>query len=393
VKKVYLITEYYHQNQNTTGYLLGKLYETFNEQSDIDLTLIAKKDPNCPEYSNAHYINAKEPDKRSLIKRFLYELVISIKFLIKTLRVVEKGSIVFTGTTPIFLLFVLYFVKKFLNFKWVLLVHDVFPENLVPAKILKEKNFIYKTAKWLFDKIYASADEVIVIGRDMKELIFQKTNKDNITIVQNWIDPLDVGIELKQNNQILEELNWNKDDTTVFQFFGNIGRMQGVGIILNAIKKMENLHLAKFIFIGNGAYVSELKDQIQAIGSESVCYYGSLNQQEKTKGLNACDIALVTLAEGMLGLGVPSKSYFSMAANKPILAIMDQESEVADMVRTHKIGWVASPDDENNLAYILDQIVLSRHELELNSSRAILEQYYSEQVAMDKILKIIAKIN
>lgn len=393
MKKVYLITEYYHQNQNTTGYLLGKLYETFNEQSDIDLTLIAKKDPNCPEYSNAHYINAKEPDKRSLIKRFLYELVISIKFLIKTLRVVEKGSIVFTGTTPIFLLFVLYFVKKFLNFKWVLLVHDVFPENLVPAKILKEKNFIYKTAKWLFDKIYASADEVIVIGRDMKELIFQKTNKDNITIVQNWIDPLDVGIELKQNNQILEELNWNKDDTTVFQFFGNIGRMQGVGIILNAIKKMENLHLAKFIFIGNGAYVSELKDQIQAIGSESVCYYGSLNQQEKTKGLNACDIALVTLAEGMLGLGVPSKSYFSMAANKPILAIMDQESEVADMVRTHKIGWVASPDDENNLAYILDQIVLSRHELELNSSRAILEQYYSEQVAMDKILKIIAKIN
>lgn len=393
MKKVYLITEYYHQNQNTTGYLLGKLYETFNEQSDIDLTLIAKKDLNCPEYSNAHYINAKEPDKRSLIKRFLYELVISIKFLIKTLRVVEKGSIVFTGTTPIFLLFVLYFVKKFLNFKWVLLVHDVFPENLVPAKILKEKNFIYKTAKWLFDKIYASADEVIVIGRDMKELIFQKTNKDNITIVQNWIDPLDVGIELKQNNQILEELNWNKDDTTVFQFFGNIGRMQGVGIILNAIKKMENLHLAKFIFIGNGAYVSELKDQIQAIGSESVCYYGSLNQQEKTKGLNACDIALVTLAEGMLGLGVPSKSYFSMAANKPILAIMDQESEVADMVRTHKIGWVASPDDENNLAYILDQIVLSRHELELNSSRAILEQYYSEQVAMDKILKIIAKIN
>lgn len=393
MKKVYLITEYYHQNQNTTGYLLGKLYETFNEQSDIDLTLIAKKDPNCPEYSNAHYINAKEPDKRSLIKRFLYELVISIKFLIKTLRVVEKGSIVFTGTTPIFLLFVLYFVKKVLNFKWVLLVHDVFPENLVPAKILKEKNFLYKTAKWLFDKIYASADEVIVIGRDMKKLIFQKTNKENITIVQNWIDPSDVGIEIKQNNQILKELSWNKDDTTVFQFFGNIGRMQGVGIILNAIKKMENLHLAKFIFIGNGAYVSELKDQIQAIGSENVRYYGSLNQQEKTKGLNACDIALVTLAEGMLGLGVPSKSYFSMAANKPILAIMDQESEVADMVRTHKIGWVASPDDENNLAYILDQIVLSRHELELNSSRAILEQYYSEQVAMDKILKIIAKIN
>ncbi len=47
----------------------------------------------------------------------------------KTLQVVKKDSIVFTGTTPILLLFVLFIIKKFLNFRWILLVHDVFPEN------------------------------------------------------------------------------------------------------------------------------------------------------------------------------------------------------------------------------------------------------------------------
>jgi len=393
-KKVYLITEYYHPYQNTTGYLLGKLYDTLNVQSDIDLVLIAKEDTNCPQHANAHFIKAKKPNKASLFKRFLYELVIAFSFLTKTLKVVKKDSIVFTGTTPILLLFVLFIIKKFLNFKWILLVHDVFPENLAAAKILKNDHFLFKILKSLFDRIYASADEVIVIGKDMKELVHQKTNQNNnITVVQNWIDSSDIGTELKTDNRILKELNWLDSETTIFQFFGNIGRVQGVENILHAIQKMEYAHLAKFIFIGDGAYVARLKEQIQSLGSQNILYYGSLDQKEKTTGLNACDVALITLADGMLGLGVPSKSYFSMAADKPLLAIMDSESEVADMINTHNIGWVVPPNNEDLLAKQLDKIVLAKHQYSFNSSRKILNEFYSERVAMDKILKIIKKLS
>ncbi|MDR8383048.1 glycosyltransferase family 4 protein, partial [Acinetobacter baumannii] len=127
----------------------------------------------------------------------------------------------------------------------------------------------------------------------------------------------DIGTEPKTNNRILQELNWLDSETTIFQFFGNIGRVQGVENILHAIQKMKYAHLAKFIFIGDGAYVARLKEQIQSLGSQNILYYGSLDQKEKTTGLNACDVALITLADGMLGLGVPSKSYFSMAADKP----------------------------------------------------------------------------
>ncbi|MDW5256492.1 glycosyltransferase WbuB, partial [Acinetobacter baumannii] len=84
--------------------------------SDIDLVLIAKEDMNCPQHANAHFIKAKKPNKASLFKRFLYELIIAFSFLMKTLKVVKKDSIVFTGTTPILLLFVLFIIKKFLNF-------------------------------------------------------------------------------------------------------------------------------------------------------------------------------------------------------------------------------------------------------------------------------------
>lgn len=390
--KIYLITEYYHENQNTTGYLLGKLYNFLNKQSDIDLVLIAKKDEHCPQYENAHFITSPKLNKRSLFKRFLYEVVISFKFFFEILRNVRKGSTVFTGTTPIFLLMIIFFTKKIKGFKWILLVHDVFPENLIAANVLRNKSYFYKFLKYFFDKIYASADQVIVIGHDMKELVHSKTQLNNIHVVQNWIDYEDIDVQEKYENKILKELNWHNTDVVVFQFFGNIGRVQGVDVICKAIQKMQYPHLAKFIFIGDGAYAFALEEQINQLKLDNVCYWGALDQKEKSVGLNACDVALVTLTEGMLGLGVPSKSYFTMAADKPILAIMEEQAEVSTMVKQHNIGWTIPPEDVEALAKKLDDIALNFNQYKLNSPRSVLIENYAESIAMQKILKIINEL-
>lgn len=390
--KIYLITEYYHENQNTTGYLLGKLYNFLNKQSDIDLVLIAKKDEHCPQYENAHFITSSQLNKSSLFKRFLYEVVISLKFFFEILINVRKGSTVFTGTTPIFLLMIIFFTKKIKGFKWILLVHDVFPENLIAANVLRNKSYFYKVLKYFFDKIYASADQVIVIGHDMKELVHSKTYLNNIHVVQNWIDYEDIDVQEKYENKILKELNWHNRDVVVFQFFGNIGRVQGVDVICKAIQKMQYPHLAKFIFIGDGAYASALEEQINQLKLDNVCYWGALDQKEKSVGLNACDVALVTLTEGMLGLGVPSKSYFTMAADKPILAIMEEHAEVSTMVKQHNIGWTIPPKDVEALAKRLDDIALNFNQYKLNSPRSVLIENYAESIAMQKILKIINEL-
>lgn len=391
--KIYLITEYYHENQNTTGYLLGKLYNFLNKQSDIDLVLIAKKDEQCPQYDNARFISLPKLDKKSLLKRFLYEVIIAIKFFGEILKNIKKGSTVFTGTTPIFLLIIIFITKKIIGFKWILLVHDVFPENLIAAKILKKESYFYRILKYFFDKIYASADQVIVIGYDMKELVYSKTQLNNIHVVQNWIDYSDIEIQKKSENKILKELSWNNQDAVIFQFFGNIGRVQGVDIICKAIQKMQLSHLARFIFIGDGAYASILKEEIQTLKLDNVFYWGALDQKDKSIGLNACDVALVTLAEGMLGLGVPSKSYFTMAADKPILAIMEAEAEVSKMVNTYNIGWVTPPNNIDALANKLDEITLNFSRYKLNSPRDILIANYAEPLAMQKILEIINSLN
>ena len=391
-KRVFLITEFFDASQNTTGYLFEKLYKSFLQQDDWDVTLIAKHDYKLGKKPNAIYIEQRTIDKTKLLNRLCYELQIGTKFFYKSAKCIKQDDLVFTGTTPIFLLIIIYLLKKYIDFKWVLLVHDVFPENLVAAKIISKHNISYKLLKYLFDHVYASADEVIVIGKDMQDLVFQKTSKNNITVIPNWINEDDILLESKNSNSLLSELNWQNDKKVIFQFFGNIGRVQGLNVLVKAIGMMERLEDARFVFIGNGAYVPDLKKSIKQLNRDNVRYYGELEQSDKSIGLNACDISIVTLAEGMLGLGVPSKAYYAMAADKLIFAIMDKSSEVYQMVNENNIGWTVEPNNIKEIAKKLDTAVNDFASKKFNSSRNVLIDKYSEKIAMKKILKIVRSL-
>lgn len=393
MKKTYLVTEYYHSNQNTTGYLFHKLYIHLKKVYGSELCLIIKEDKNNdvidPESIIVKDLNL---NKKSLIQRLFFELIISFRFFIKVLKNVKKQDLVFTGTTPIFLLIVIYFAKKMIGFKWVLLVHDVFPENLVSAKVLKKQNFLYKILKKVFDVFYATPEKLIVIGQDMKDLVDTKTNQSNSVVIQNWIDENDIEVEEKSSNEILKKLNW-ENESPVFQFFGNIGRVQGVDNIIEAIMLIEPSKRPKFLFMGDGAYVEQLNHAIETLNDPNIQYIGPVQQNAKSKGLNAGDIAIVTLADGMLGLGVPSKAYFSMAADKPLLAIMDEHSEVACMIRAHQIGWVVPPENPELLAQVILQITESTSKDNMISSRSVLINNYSEPVAMKKIVEVLQHVS
>ena len=391
-KKLFLITEFYDSSQNTTGYLFGKLYEFLSKQKDLDIILLTKKDEDVLNQPEALYVKGLRFDNKSLVSRSSHELLIGFNFFKNCAKHIKKDDIVFTGTTPVLLLIIIHLLKKLIGFKWVVLVHDVFPENLIPAKIIKKNNLGYKLLKRVFDDVYAGADRIIVIGRDMESLVYRKTNHNHITVIPSWIDEKDIALQPKSDNSILNELGWQDDQKVVFQFFGNLGRVQGISNLMKAIKMMKRAEDAQFIFIGDGVYVDELKSLISESDNQNIVYYGPVFQDNKSLGLNACDISIVTLADGMLGLGVPSKAYYSMAADKLIFTIMDKSSETYRMVQENNIGWAVEADDIVAIAEMLDKAVADIRIKEFNSPRKVLVDNYSSKLAMNKILDIIRSL-
>ncbi|WP_432208803.1 glycosyltransferase family 4 protein, partial [Acinetobacter variabilis] len=283
-------------------------------------------------------------------------------------------------------------LKIFKPFKWYLLVHDVFPQNLVPAGILKKNSIIFKFLNSIFNIVYMQADHIIVIGRDMEKVLREKKYKKEITVIPNWVDFGEIELLDKNDSPFIKKLNWEND--IVFQFFGNIGRVQGIDHLLQAIHLVKNPQ-AKFLFIGGGSAIDLVNNYINSNQNvnDNIAYIGELSSSQRSLGLSSCDIAIVTLAEGMFGLGVPSKAYFSMAANRPILAIMDKDAEVACMVKEYHIGWVESSNQAQQLALLIDEICEKKLVTNMVSSRTTLEKYYHQDILLEKFMRVLRADN
>ena len=395
LKNIIVVSEFVIPEQNSTGYFWYKTVQKISKKYNITLIAPYHKDITSEHFNSnvfVEYFNPPSYDSDKISSRLIGEFRQTYSFYNKIRnKLVSNNDIkIVSGTNPIFLMFLISILRKFNDFEWHLLVHDIFPQNLVPARILKPHSFIFKILNQISNKVYSQADHIVVIGRDMKQTLRQKGYKKDITVIPNWVDFDEIKIRPKSDSKILEELGWNDDKSVVFQFFGNIGRVQGIDNLLQAIHFVKAPN-AKFIFIGNGNGVTLVKEYIRKNDPNNVkiAYFGELPVSKRNLGLNSCDIAIVTLADGMFGLGVPSTAYFSMAADKPILAIMHQEAEVALMVKQHNIGWVDYSMEPRSLARLIDKICENKSLINTVSSREILEQYYNQELLLEKCIEVI----
>lgn len=329
-------------------------------------------------------------DKNSLLQRTfkIAHLSLSMGFLM--LKKVSKGDLVLLGTNPSFLLLLVRYIRVIRKIRLHILVHDVFPENALAAKIFRsEKSISFRIMKFLFDHAYSSADHLIVIGRDMREVIVKKIKhaklKPHISIVPNWTYPESFQFEYKPLI----------NDHLVLQYAGNIGRVQGIMEILQAFHLSNNKGLILNLR-GTGAFFPELKKYVEEAKLDNVFLEGGFSRSEEFDILKKCDIGIVSLSCGMFGLGVPSKTYHLLSAGKPILYIGEPNTEVSCLVKEKGIGWSIDIRNQNDIIFFFNNINLIKRST-LNEmgkkSRLLAEQDYTENKVLGLLQSEIESID
>jgi hypothetical protein len=383
----FVISEFVDANTNSTGYYWNKIIKGLSSDLKNFKVISTKQSNNLAKLDqpSIEYINIKIGDsynKNSIFKRVFGQIRISISFFFAIIKNVRKRDTIFSGTNPSFLLAFIALSKVFIKFRWIILVHDIFPENLVASKIITKKSFLYSYLSILFNFIYSQSDELIVIGKDMEAILNKKTNfKKDINYIPNWVDLSDID---EKNNKYVQDYRYLN-----FQFFGNIGRVQGIQFLLDGISKVSN-HRARFVFTGSGSDVEIVKEYIKTDKNKNVFLNPPIKFNDNDSELFNCDIAIISLAKGMKGLAVPSKAYFSMAADKPILVIGEEESELHNLLQSYdNLGWFVMNDRCEDLAKCIDQLCkidLSKYK---GSPRKIAAENFEYKNAMNMYLKII----
>ena len=153
MKKIIVVSEFILPEQNSTGYFWYKIVQKMAQSAIADnISVIAPADKRytANEIDNKVRLNLFDSptyNKNSLISRVWGQIQQTYLFYKKIKGNLHADTQLVSGTNPLFLMVLISILKILRPFKWYLLVHDVFPQNLVPAGILKEKSIHNKILK------------------------------------------------------------------------------------------------------------------------------------------------------------------------------------------------------------------------------------------------------
>lgn len=348
MSRIIIVSELFYPDGTSTAHILTKIADHLHSDNNDILVISSSKSYSSDNIKDTFNIakpyeikriQIRNYDKNKITSRVLRVIITSLKLGGLLWKSSAKDDQVLIVTNPAPFIILASIIKRIRGFKLNILVHDVFPDNTIAAGIIQSnRNFLYRSLNILFSRAYCTADRIIVIGRDMKEIFNRKFSGKkkipSIEIIENWADPLPADFKIKSN----------KENKLNILYAGNFGRCQGLVDFIEIFGDANN-HNIRLCLRGGGAMLPEIETRVKNSDADIVLG-GSFYRDEQFNILNDCDIALVTLADGMYGLGVPSKSYNIMAAGKPILFIGDLNSEIALTIQEHNLGYCFDPSDK-----------------------------------------------
>ena len=405
--KLWVITELYYPEDNQTGYYLTRIAEGLADDFDVKVicgqpnyaargTKAAKKEHH--RGVEIYRVWGTTLDKNILAFRLLNMLTLGISMFLKTILKIRQADNVLVVSAPPSLPFVTALAAKMRGAEYSLIIQDKYPEILVAVGKSKPRSSFIKILNNLNGRLYDGAKKIIVVGRDMKELVAaQLSNKasDNqtevnkIEVIQNWAALEEIEPLPRAENPLLKELNLL--DKFVFLYAGNMGHPQDLESVVECAEKLKNDARFHFLFIGSGVKRKWLEREVAEKRLVNVTVIAPRPRGEQKIFLNACDVGLVPLVDKMFGVAMPSRTYNFLAAGKPVLALTDSDSEVVKVIEEDRVGWYLRPGDAEKLTQTIYKIYEDRAaaaEMGKRARQTALEKY-SVEVAIDKFRKVL----
>ena len=156
--------------------------------------------------------------------------------------------------------------------------------------------------------------------------------------------------------------------TVLAVYAGNLGRKQSLEILIEAAGRLAEEPAAgtsgvRLIIAGDGAERPALEQCLRRHLAADVQMMPLLSDGDYAALLGAADVALITQAAGTGQFFFPSKLLSVLAAGLPVIAVADDDSELARAVRDGGFGRVVAPGDAAGLAAVLREIAESRASL------------------------------
>ncbi len=386
-QQLWVVSELYYPEETSTGHYLTQMAEGLAANRPVRVIC------GQPTYSARGVRAAKNEsrggvqihrcwgttwNKNVLALRVVNLLTLSLSIFINLLVRLRREQLVLVVTNPPLLPFLVSWVCWLRGAKCFLLIHDVYPQSATAAGFLKPNSWITRLLENRVRRLYESVERIIVLGRDMQSLVCQKlrSSHDKVVVIPNWPD-LDLVQADPQSGKSLIQ-SWGLQGKFIVQYSGNMGRTHNLEAVVECASRLRHETGIHFLLAGCGAKKLWVQNALKQQQLENVSFIDPLPRSRLSELLNACDVSIITFVSGMAGVSVPSRMYNILAAGKPIIAMADEDSELAQVVREERVGWTVHPGDVEGFARAICRArdnPAQLAEMALRARRAVEQKY------------------
>lgn len=322
------------------------------------------------------------------IPRALRYVLFSIECFWKAATV--PADFIFTGSGPPTQGVVVGLAKKFSRKKKVIYnLQDIFPDSLVTSGICGEDSRLMRIGRKIENFTYRNADVIITITDDMKANVVGKgVDPAKVKVVRNWIDVNKTKPVGHKENRLFEELGLAREKFYVV-YAGNLGKVQGVEVILEAAEMLKNMSDIHFVIFGNGSEEENIKKQAEHLTNISIFPLQPMERVSEVYSLG--DVSIIPCKPGTGGSGMPSKTWTIMATATAIIASFDLGGEMERTIKEAGCGYCVQAGDAKALADAIARLNNDPERVKTmgKNGRKFAEEQVAKEQAVQKYIEII----
>lgn len=237
---------------------------------------------------------------------------------------------------------------------------------------------------------YNSANKIVAVTAGIKEEL-QKTYhipSDKIIVIPNGANteifrPMD-------QNIVKKELGLDKE-TKYICFVGNLAPWQGVEyFVQTAPIVLKKVPEAKFLIVGEGAKLRELKSMVKKLKlEEKFLFTGSIPFEDVPKYINASDICVAPKKIIKSGYS-PLKLFEYMSCGKPVIATNTHGFEILEY---NNAGILINPENSDEFAETIVDLLLNEKLINVmgKNGRQVVINNYSWGNTAKHVVKVCKK--
>lgn len=320
---------------------------------------------------------------KSIISRLLnyFSFVISA-FFIGAFKL-KKQDVLMVESPPLFLGITAYLLAKLKGAKLLFNVSDLWPESAEKLGIISNK-FLLSMATKLEEFCYKKSSLISGQTQGIVNNISTRFPNKNVYWLKNGVDInfYDVNKEIEKDAW-KNENNYSNEDFILF-YGGIIGHAQGLEVILNAAKKLDEYKNIKFVLLGNGPEKEKLIKLRNELKLTNLRFFDAVPKSEMQRIIMSTNATIIPLKRLDLFKGaIPSKIFENLALKKPIILGVEGEAEEL-FIKQGKCGVSFIPEDSEDLAKQILKLYNDRNlviELGENGLKYVSENFNRDKIA------------